>query len=328
MMNSLQEVVEYLQTHDDFIIVGHENPDPDSLGSMLGLHFGLKKLGKKSRIVSADPVPDHLSWPGLELIEYIPGEFVADDSVVVVVDCEPHRTGSINEGVMAAKRLVNIDHHQRERGLGDVVYVNSSESACCVIIYRILLELDVLFDREIATAIYGGILGDTGGFRHANTNGEVLEISAKLLEYGLEPARMAREIFSSQSFEFLRFLGFSLQKLQTRYDGQLVWLAISNEEFAQFAVEPENTGHLVSYARMLETAEIALVLREVEPGVVRVALRANYADVGSLARHFGGGGHKLASGATLEGNFAEITDLVVQTTEDYLRTGEINARNN
>lgn len=326
-MNSRAEVVRFLQEHDDFIIVGHEGPDPDSLGSMLGLYFGLGKLGKHCRIVSADPISPYLSWPGLDKIEFCGEEFHPGESIVVVVDCEPRRTGAIADGVQKAKLLVNIDHHQRGRGVGDVVYVEPSEAATSVIVYRILKELSVPFDLEIATALYGGIVGDTGGFRHANTNSEVFRIAGELLNYGVEPSRVAREIFSMQPLEFLKLLGHALSNLQTALDGRLVWMAVSYEEFGRFGVDPESTDHLVNFARMLDTSEIAMVIREVSPGVVRLGLRANAVDVGSLARHFGGGGHKLASGATLKGNFQEIVAEVTSTAERYLLTGELHGRN-
>ncbi|NMA60452.1 MAG: bifunctional oligoribonuclease/PAP phosphatase NrnA [Firmicutes bacterium] len=325
-MNSLPEIVQFFQERDNFIFVGHENPDPDSLGSMLALFHGLTKIGKQCRMVSGDPVPTNLSWPGLSKIEYIPQDFQPGESCVVVLDCEPYRTGAIAPGVQRAKCLVNIDHHQRGRGEGNLVYVNPNEAATSVIAYRILKELGVAFDLEIATALYGGILGDTGGFRHANTNSEVLSIAAELLDCGVQPAPMAREIFSSQPYDFLKLLGYALSNLQTSQGGRLVWMSLSYDEFQKFNIPPENTDHLVSYARMLDTAEVAMVFREVKPGEIRLGLRANQVDVGALARHLGGGGHKLASGATLKGDLMQVTQEVVDVTEEYLRTGELHER--
>lgn len=325
-MNSLSEVVQYLQEKDNFILVGHEHPDPDSLGSMLGLYFGLTALGKKCRMVSADPIPTDLSWPGLDIIEHIPVEFDAKESCVVVLDCEPQRTGTIAPGVLKAKCLINIDHHQRERGIGNVVYVDPAEAATSLIVYRILRKLAVPFNMQIATVLYGGILGDTGGFRHANTTSEVLAIASELLKYDVKPDTIARELFSSQSYSFLKLLGYALGNLQTAQNGKLVWMSISYEDFQKFGAEPESTDHLVSYARMLNTAEIAMVFREVTPGNIRLGLRANQVDVGKLARHLGGGGHKLAAGVRLDGDLTAITRRIVSIAEDYLVIGEIHER--
>ncbi|NLJ81264.1 MAG: bifunctional oligoribonuclease/PAP phosphatase NrnA [Firmicutes bacterium] len=327
-MNTFQELVSYLRKKDNYILVGHEHPDPDSLGSMLGLYFGLKKMGKTCRLVSADPIPPYLSWPGLEQIEHIPTDFDPGDSCVIVLDCEPQRTGSIASKVQKAECLINIDHHERGRGIGQIVYVDPGAAATSVIVYRLLLALEIPLDLRIATALYGGIIGDTGGFRHANTTSGVFKIAAELVEYGVKPAPLAREIFSSQTYDFMRFLGFALTRLQIAAEGKLVWIAVSYDDFHDFKVVPEQTDHLVNFARMVDTAEIAMVFREIKPGEIRLGFRANQVDVGYLARYLGGGGHKLASGATLLGNFEQIVLRVVELAKEYLNAGEIDERNN
>lgn len=325
-MNTLFELASYLQNNDDYVLVGHERPDHDSLGSMLGLYFGLRRLGKKCRLVSGDPPLDNLSWPGLELIEYIPNGFHPGESCVIVLDCEPERTGRLARGVLAAKRLVNIDHHRRGRGRGDIVYVDHEEAATCVIVYRLLGQLSVPLTQEIATVLYGGILGDTGGFRHANTTSEVLAIAAELLSFGLEPAVLATEIFSSHPLNYLRFLGHSLNKLKTALDGRLVWVSVSLADYGQFGVDPNRHDYLIDHIRSVDTAEIAIVLRETSAGEIRIGFRAKKADVSALARRFGGGGHRLASGATVAGDLGEITEAVVEAAAQYLLTGEVNGR--
>ncbi|HHY10096.1 MAG TPA: bifunctional oligoribonuclease/PAP phosphatase NrnA [Firmicutes bacterium] len=328
-MNTLGEVAEFLAQNDNYIICGHENPDPDSLGSMLGLYFGLSKIGKTCRMVSGDPIPANLSWPGLELIERVSDGTLFDpgEACVIVLDCEPHRTGAIAPGVKKAGCLINIDHHERGRGQGSVVYVDPKEAATSIIVYRILHSLGVDFNLNIATALYGGIVGDTGGFRHANTTGEVLQIAAELLGYGVKPAPLAREIFSSLPFSFLQLLGFTLTNLKLAAKGRLVWAALSYADFKKFGADPQASDQLINYARMVDSAEITMVLRETAPGKIRLSLRANEVDVGRLARHFGGGGHKLAAGAAFAGDLAEIAPQVVEQAEEYLLTGEINERN-
>lgn len=327
MMSTLQEIAQFLKSNDDYIIVAHENPDPDSLGSMLGLYLGLTQLGKSCRMISADPVPKSLTWSGLELIEHITNGIDGKNSCIIVLDCEPKRTGSIAPEVLQARCLINLDHHQRERGIGQIVYVDPNEAATGIIIYRLLDELGVELNLKIATPLYGAIVGDTGGFRHSNTTSEVFKITSKLMEYGIQPANIAREIFSSHTLSYLKLLGYSLSKLETSLEGKLVWLSLSHEEFLQFDIAPEEADHLISYVRMLNTAEVAMVFRETKPGEVRLGIRANKINIQKLALYFGGGGHKLASGARFEGDLKVVTEKVVRTTENYLVTGEINERN-
>lgn len=324
----MKQIAAALKEYDNYVIVGHEHPDPDSLGSMLGLYFGLKQLGKSCRMVSADPIPQNLSWPGLKCIEHIPTDFEpTHDECIIVVDCEPARTGSIAPGIQKGKYLINIDHHRGHRGTGDMVYVDPSEAATSVIVYRILKELGVQIDRNIATALYGGIVGDTGGFRYANTTSEVLRIGAALLDCGVEPDTIAREIFASQPLSFMKLLGFALDNLQQDVDGKLVWVTVSYDDFKRFNADPVQTDHLVQYARMVDTTEVAVVFREVEPGEIRVGFRANSVDVEQLARHFGGGGHRLASGAKIMGDLDTVAREVIETARQYLIKGELSERN-
>lgn len=326
-MNTLAEVAQFLREHDDYIIVGHENPDPDSIGSMLGLYYGLVQMNKRCRMVSADPIPKTLTWTGLELIEHIPEGIDAQDRCVIVLDCEPGRTGTIAPEVQKAKFLVNLDHHRRDRGIGHIVYVNPDEAATSTIVYHLLGELGVELNLQIATPLYGGIVGDTGGFRHANTSAEILAIAGKLLEYKVNPATVAREIFSSYSLNYLRMLGYALSKLETALNGRLVWLALTYEDFLKFDVSPEEADQFISYVRMLKTAEISMIFRETAPNQIRLGLRAYQIDIQKLASSFGGGGHKLASGARFEGELQTIIDKVVEAAKNYLITGEINERN-
>ena len=203
-----------------------------------------------------------------------------------------------------------------------MVYVNPQEAATSVIVYRLLLGLSIDLDLEIATVLYGGIVGDTGGFRHANTTSEVFAIASELLRFGVQPAPIAREILSSQPLEFLKLLGQALTNLQISADGKLVWMVLSYDQFLEFGVDPRDTDHLVNYARLLDTAEIAMVFREIRPE--RSAWGSGpIPDVGSLARHLGGGGHKLASGASLKGDLQELAATVVKTAEHFLLTGEL-----
>ena len=324
-MNSLEEIAHFLSIHDDFIIVGHEGPDPDSLGSMLGLFFGLRKLGKSCRLVSADPLPPYLTWPGLDQVELLGEEFHPGESTVIVVDCEPSRTGKIAAGVLQAKRLVNIDHHERGRGVGQPRLRRARGGGHQRHYLPPPAKTPGSPDREIATALYGGIVGDTGGSAMPTPTVKFSALPANFWTTAWNRPRWP-EIFSMQSLGFLKLLGFALSNLQTAQDGKLVWMAVSHEDFQRFDVDPEMTDHLVSYARMLDRAEVAMVFREVSPGLVRLGLRANAVDVASLARHFGGGGHRLASGATLQGDFQEIVAQVTSTAQRYLLTGELNER--
>lgn len=315
----MKAVIQALQEQQEFIITSHEHPDPDSLGSMLGLYFGLQQLGKSCRMVSADPPPTNLDWPGLDQIEVLSHALTAEENHwIVVLDCEPARTGLLSNEIAASGKIINIDHHQGNKFLGQFSYINPDEPATSIMVYRILKELGVTLDKTIATALYGGIVGDTGGFRYTNTTAETFTIAAELVALGIDHARIARQIFACKPIEFIRLLGHALSNLQSDLDGRLVWLVVSYADFERWGADPAETDQLIQYARMVDTAQIALLFREVKPGEIRVGFRSEAVDVGKLAGQFGGGGHKLAAGAKMSGSLERAVETVLEAARKYL----------
>lgn len=318
----MDAIIQTLKEHDQFIITSHEHPDPDSLGSMIGLYFGMRQLGKTCRMVCSDPPPANLRWPGLELVEVLPKLEVSDNQWIIVLDCEPERTGALAETILSSKKIINIDHHQGNKYRGPLTYVASNEAATSVIVYRILKELGVSLDKNIATALYAGIVGDTGGFRYTNTSAETFIIAAELMEHDIPHADIARQIFASQPMEFMRFLGHVLTNLKSDLDGRLVWLEVSYDDFVRFGAEPSSSDQLIQYARMVDTSRIALLFRETKPGEVRIGFRSDSLDVGRLATQLGGGGHRLAAGAKMTGSLDTVVDTVLNAAREYLNKEE------
>lgn len=315
----MKAVIQAIQDHEEFIITSHEHPDPDSLGSMLALCFGLQQLGKSCRVVSSDPPPENLDWPGLDLIEVLPdGLDDIGDAWIIVLDCEPSRTGVLSEKLQRSEKIINIDHHRGNKYTSSTTWVDSSEAAVAVMIYRLLKELGVSLNKKIATALYGGIVGDTGGFRYANTTAETLRIAAELLEHDVNHAMINKQIFASQSMEFMRLLGYALSNLKSDMHGRLVWMELSYADFQRFGANPNATDQLVQYARMVNTALIAVLFREAAPGEVRIGFRSDSIDVGALATQLGGGGHRLAAGAKIQGRLDEVVEVVLNKAREYL----------
>jgi len=314
----VKAVIQALRDQQKFIIMSHEHPDPDSIGSMLGLYLGLQQLGKSCRMVSADPPPAALDWHGLAELEVMPGPLDITDAWVVVLDCEPSRTRLLSEELTASGRIINIDHHQGSRFASGITWVDPDEPATSVMVYRILKALGVSLNPWIATALYGGIVGDTGGFRYANTTAEVFTIAAELVAQGIDHPKIARQIFSCKPMEFMKLLGHALSTMESDLDGRLVWLKVSYADFLRWGADPAETDQLIQYARMVDTARIALLFREVKPGEIRVGFRSDAIDVAKLAAQFGGGGHKLAAGAKFTGTLDAAVEQVTAAARAYI----------
>ena len=317
-MSPSKEFLDALRKYDDYLIVAHENPDADSIGSMLGLYLGLKQLGKRCRVVTSDPIPSSLVWPHIDEIEGHSSIEDWDFRALIVLDCEITRTGSLKDFVTTIPVIFNVDHHPGNSQHADYKYHDSTEPATASMVYKILKGLDIAITPAIAYNVYGGIFGDTGGFRYANTTSEVLLVASELVELGADPAKISREIFETKSWNFMKLLGHALNNMEKNSSGEVAWMKLSNEDFRNFGVDPRETDQLVHYARMIEGDQIALLFRETEPNEVRIGFRSHQYDVRSLATKLGGGGHKLAAGARVSGELSSVIQQVVTETEKLL----------
>lgn len=323
MVNSIGSFTEALLKNDNFLIVGHEHPDPDSIGSMLAMYHLLTELGKSCWMMSDDLIPDY-DWPNIEKI--LPMEAMPFENAIIL-DCEPSRTGKMFSMLKQAKVTFNIDHHQGNPGNCNYNIIDPKQPATCMIIYDIFKALNVKLSYESAQPLYAGLVGDTGCFRHSNTSKKVFLAAAELVEHGASPNLTARAIFESKSLEFVRFLGFALGKIQTSFHQQLVWLGLSLADFKQFNLSPDDGDQLIQFVRMIRGSEITILFREVAPNEIRIGFRSHRIDINQLAKKFDGGGHLLASGAKQSGPLGQVMAKVIQAAEDLLE-GELDGRDN
>lgn len=321
-VSNISSFTQALLNNDNFLIVAHEHPDPDSIGSMLAIYHLLKECGKNCWMMSVDPIPDY-DWPNIDKIQSITSVPFEN---AIILDCEPARTG-MSDMLTKAKLTFNIDHHQGNSGSCNYNIIDPEQAATCMIVYELFNFLEIDFSYESAQPLYAGLVGDTGGFRHSNTSKEVFLAAADLLEYGVSPNLTSRAIFESKSLEFIRFLGYALGKIQTSCHNQLVWLALSLSDFNQFNLSPNEGDQLIQFVRMIRGSEITILFREVASNEIRIGFRSHRIDVHQLAVQFGGGGHLLAAGAKQDGALNQVMEKVIKAAEDLLE-GELNERNN
>lgn len=217
-MNDSSSFWKELLANDKYLVIAHENPDPDSIGSMLAMYHLLTSFGKQAWMMCDDPIPNY-SWPNIDQILHTKD---VDFENVIVLDCEPERTGKLIKCIDRAKLTFNIDHHKGNTGNCDFNLIDTNQAATCMIIYNLISQLNVELGYELAQPLYGGIVGDTGGFRHSNSTHSVFIAAANLVKHGATPDVVAREIFGSKSINFIKFIGYALEKLQTTKDNQLV----------------------------------------------------------------------------------------------------------
>ena len=304
-----------LQNADDILLVCHVNPDGDTLGSLLGLAYGLDAMGKKTTLVSADGVPVTLQFlPGISRLQTETPR--RDFPLAVVLDAgDLSRTGSAKGAVLSARTVIDIDHHVTAGAFGDIRILDAHAAATAEIVYDVLLSLDIPLTKTIAECLLCGLLTDTGSFRFMNVTPRTMALAGAMIALGASPNTIAECVFENKSWGGQKLLGRALDNMKKSDDGRIVWTHVSQNDFAEFGATDEDTEGVVSAIRTVRGADAAAFLRETPEGTFRVSLRArDPLDVSVVAAKFGGGGHRLASGCSLPGPIAraeaELIDAV------------------
>lgn len=291
------ELLDFLRNGDKFIVAGHISPEGDAIGSTLALAAALRAIGKEAIAYNNDIVPLFFHFlPGAEEISHVL-PLNTEDYTLVLVDCsKPFRAAL--EGVRFRRTAV-IDHHEMETyGPGEQpapMWVVPACPAAGLLVYNLVKAMDIAVDREMAVNLYTAISTDTGSFRYDNTTAGALEAVAELVRAGAEPALVARNVYETWSAGRMRLLCLALETIELRDDTAI--MSVSQEMFRSSGATAEDVDNFTAYPRMLRDAKVAVLVSELEDGTLRASLRSKGdIDVRSVARKFGGGGHKRASG--------------------------------
>ena len=295
------------------LVLAHESPDGDALGSVLGLVHMLKGMGKEAVGYREGQLPDEYRFlPGVQdLITGLPPKAGVD--LVVLLDChEPKRTGSDGKSYLSTAKLpaVVIDHHRGEAKYGDEVWVDPTYAATCEMLAELAAKGGIELSPRAATCLYAGILTDTGSFAHANTSARVLKNAARLVEAGAAPEKIHSEVFATRpvrQFLFCRIL----EKAQRLMDGRVILATVSLADLAELNARPYDLENVVEGLRNIPGVLAAALIKERSGGGVKLSMRSKGGvDVAGPAMELGGGGHKNAAGCSLDmgiGQAAELT---------------------
>jgi phosphoesterase RecJ-like protein len=299
---SLGAAVAAIQSARSVVLACHINPDGDALGSLLGLGLALEALGKDVVMLSADAVPETLVFlPGSEKI--VSTTERRDFDLAIGLDSgDLLRTGASAAVLESAPVLMDIDHHVTAGRFGDIQLLDSTASATAELVFDLVNALGVGITAEIAECLHCGVLTDTGGFRFTNVTPRTMLIGAALVEAGAVPDRIFENVYERRNYSSQKLLGRALENMCRSDDGRVVWTVVTQADFREFNGQDRDTEGIVGSLRVVDTALVAIVLRERESGKLRVSLRSRAGvDVSAVAARFGGGGHRLAAGCSLDG---------------------------
>lgn len=300
---------ELIETHQSFLITSHVRPDADALGSELGMLAILQHFGKQATIVNASAPPTNLHFMNadgqiLKLNESIARASVPKVDVFVVVDTSAwQQLGNMSDIIQAttSKRIV-IDHHISSDRMEAEEFKDIDAAATGELIFEAGQALGVQFDQPTARGLYAAIATDTGWFRFPSTSARTMRIAAALVELGAVPHEIYNLVHEQCSLARVRLSGRVLGRIQTEAEGRLNWVYADSTDLAETGSVPSDTESLVNQCLTVAGSEAAFIAVELQTGQIKFSLRCRPPhNVAAVAEQFGGGGHRLASGATLPG---------------------------
>lgn len=320
---ALGRLAEELKKASEVALFSHVSPDGDCIGSMLAVGLALEELGKSVKFYNPDPVPRNLAFlPGASRITAW-HEGIALPQTLLFVDCADLQRASIDATQIPGQATcLNLDHHVSNENFGHINLVDPEAAASGELAYDLIRELGVPLNEELSENLYTAILTDTGSFQYGNTTARTHRVAAELMTVGIDFIRIHHEIFDQKPLAQVRLLQRALSSLELFAGGQLGMMALSLADYAATGAGDELSEGLVNHVRTIEGVEAAVLLREVEPGKVKVGLRSNlWLDVNQLASQFGGGGHKRAAGCTIQASLEEAKSQIRASMEEALQVG-------
>ncbi|HEX2098161.1 MAG TPA: DHH family phosphoesterase [Rubrobacteraceae bacterium] len=314
--NSAREVAEFVKGLKKVAVSTHVGADGDAIGSAAALVRLAHSLGKEAVFCHAEEVPRYLKW----LLPDKPLQECPPDYDLLVVDTS--RADRIGTSGTYQVRL-NLDHHEDNPLYGEMNLVDPKAAASAQIVAALYGEVGVALDKEAAEAIYTGISTDTGGFRFRNVSPEAHELVADLLRAGVVPADVDYRINRTGTVEQLNIVGASLLNAE-RYGEALISVVDSSDYERTGATELESKES-IDCLRIVSGVEVVAHLREVEGGT-KASLRSESVDVGEIARHFSGGGHRLAAGYTTAKSPQEAKEKLLEALRDTVDLGDLSVR--
>ena len=319
MSTEFKKICDKIKSADNIVLIAHVNPDGDALGSMAALAWAANKAGKDTNIVlhgelTARPYA-HLC-NGLEAHDIDQFDTLAAraDIVVILDTASKAQLGTLPEKLLELKdKVLVIDHHLTSDQPAAIHWADTSAAAVGIMVMDILDELAWEIDTAMATFLAWAIVTDTGWLRFSNTDGRCLRAMARLIDKGIEPDALYKQIYQNDRPQKLLLIRQALDSLQYFLNGRFAAMTLTLDDFLISAADLAETEGIVNEPMRIGDIEVSLIVVQ-NPDVVRVSLRSReHIDVSQIAAKFGGGGHARAAGIKFDTqDVEEVKTLVIK----------------
>jgi phosphoesterase RecJ-like protein len=321
----MDQILQHLKSSRRIFLASHTQPDGDAIGSLLALGLSLARMNIQTTLFNESHIPAVYRFlPGVEAV-HRSFDSGADFDTAVILDCgNLKRIGFAAEAVSQIPTIINIDHHVTNTGFGHFQLIDTDACSTAEIVYRLIKQLDSPMDKAIATAIYTGILTDTGSFRFSNTNSAAFSICDEMVCRGVDPSEVAQHVYGTYSMGRIKLLNLALDSIEISPNGKLSLMTLTRKMLRETNTLPEDADGIINYAKRIEDVRVAVLIRENSNGEsppngrsrFHVSLRSDgTVDVAAIATTFGGGGHRNAAGFNVKADMGELKSKIFNLAE-------------
>ncbi|MDF1658326.1 MAG: bifunctional oligoribonuclease/PAP phosphatase NrnA [Verrucomicrobiales bacterium] len=311
---SFQPVISRIAKAERVLILCHDRPDGDAIGSAVGLALILEGEGKETQVVNHDPVPEALQFlPEVSRVDS-QVDLVQSDLIIALDSAGRDRiSSSVWDRISNDPDVINIDHHVSNPGYGDINYVDVSSPATGQIVFQLAKEAGWKINGDAASHLYAAISTDTGSFRYPSTSSETMRVVADLIDKGLDVGRLNQQLYESYPMRRVEALAFLLRDLRMDCDNRCVSVLLPFVVTERLGLRTGDTEGVIDVIRAIDSVIVAVFFEEFEDGRIRVSSRSksDQVSVGEVCKEFGGGGHTLAAGARLSGPLNDAADRFI-----------------
>ncbi len=322
--NDFQKAVELINKSSNVLLTTHIRPDGDACGSVVAMCDALIALGKMVMPILPSELPEWYEFlftkkpailgEDVTVEQLKQGQFAQPDLIILIDVNSNNQLSKFSEYLKQNnKPVLVIDHHITNDGLGDVELIDTSAAATGLIIFDLLKHADWEITEKIAQALFVAVATDTGWFRFNNTDSRVHRSCAELIDAGLNPTQMYRNLYQDFSYNRFKLMAAMLTTLELHFDGRFATQHLLQQDFEHTGAAYNDTENLIDECQRISTVEVAALFVELTDGRVKCSLRSRGdIDVRKIAAKFGGGGHTAAAGVHLSGPLENAKQLIFE----------------
>ena len=316
---TLDEILEEIKKADTIVLLTHETPDGDAIGSSLGMKLALEKLGKSADLIMSKYAKTFSFLPKVDEIKT--ESDIKEYDLAISLDCATLKRLDNREYFENSKKTIVIDHHGSNNMYGDINYVNPVAPACSEIILAMLSYYEIDVDVKIGTCLMTGIITDTGGLQYPATTADTFEYAAELLRKGVDIADICKRTLQTKTKANFELQKRVMDRLELLEDGKVAFSYIDQKDLDEVNAEEGDHEGLVNIGRSIEGVEVSIFIRQKDnEEIYKVSMRSgSYVNVSDVCLMFSGGGHPRAAGATVQGTVEQVKEKLLKEVRKYLK---------